>query len=450
MHALAVILAGLSALPLAAGSPEAEHTLRVTPVVAAVREVRPAVVNISTTQIVKMSQGLFGMPGEDIFNFFNMPSPLVREVPMHSLGSGFVIHPSGYIMTNHHVIQQATEIKVSFADKTTLPARKVGAAPEFDVCVIKVDAPKPLPTVRFGRGNDLMYGETVIAIGNPLGYQHSVTTGVVSAIDRTLEFQGGVAYRNLIQTDASINAGNSGGPLLNILGELIGMNTAIRGDAQNIGFAINVDTILRVLPEVLDVENIRRIHLGFNTAPSPGGRGIQVVSVEEASPAARAGLVAGETIVRAAGHAIDHSVDFYVLLLNHPENHDLALVVRRNGADHTITVPFKVKPRPDGAQLAREKLGAIVRQLTAEQAARDRLSDRPVVQIEGVLPKSPAETIGLRSGDILYQLDRSYVSTLDDLGQLLERARPGQRLYIRIIRFVRGGYISADTYIQVR
>jgi len=404
---------------------------RETDVVRAVRAAKDSVVNIGTTRIVK---GL----DEDIFFFFRFPRVVPREV--HSLGSGFVIHPAGYIVTNAHVVQQASEITVTLTDKTSLQASKIGADFEHDLAVIKVNPPKPLKALKLGRGDDLMIGETVIAIGNPLGYEHSVTTGVVSAIDRELQFRTGQVYRKLIQTDASINPGNSGGPLLNINGELIGINTAIRGDAQNIGFAINVESLKYLLPKLFDGEHLRRINLGFSVSPMPDARHLRVVSVVAGSPADKAGVTAGDVITALDDRPLTDPVDFYVTLFERPVGRTLVLTVQRDKRFTTLKLPFEEKPLPDGRRLARQRLGLIVVELP----------DQRLVVVKDVLPRSPGLRAGIEPGDVIDQIGRYSVRSLDHVGQILESVRPGQKIYLAFVRKAGQVYYRFEGYVQTR
>jgi serine protease Do len=405
---------------------------RVTPVVRAVQAAKDSVVNISATSILKGFD-------EDIFNFFRAPMPIQREAV--SLGSGFVIHPSGYIVTNAHVVQQASEkITVSLADKTTLQARKISSDVEHDLAVIKVDPPQLLKALSLGRGDDLMIGETVIAIGNPLGYQHTVTTGVISAVDRELDFGRGKVYRRLIQTDASINPGNSGGPLFNINGELIGINSAIRGDAQNIGFAINVESLKQLLPNLFDVERLHRINLGFSVSPMSDGRHLRVASVSEGSPADKSGIQAGDIIVGYEKKELTDPVDFYVTLLEKAAGQPLMLKVERDNRGELITLPFDAKPEPDAKALAQSRLGLILAEVP----------NRPLVVVKGVTPESPADQLGIRQGDLIDQLDRYSIRGLDPVGRILEQVGSGQRLYIRILRVSQWETFSLAGYIEVK
>ena len=247
---------------------------RVTPIVDVVRQQLDAVVNVSATHIV--TEG-----GDDTFE-----QP--REMRENSVGSGAVIHPAGYVLTNAHVVARASELTVIFADGHKLPAELVATLPEEDVAIIKVAPPAPLQAITLGRSDDLMVGETVVAIGNPVGLEHSVTSGIISAVGREMKASGGVSFKDIIQTDAAINPGNSGGPLLNILGAQIGVNTAIRTDAQNVGFAIPIDRVRALLPRLLAVEAKSRVRLGLGlgaevTAPIAG---VTIATVEKGSPAA--------------------------------------------------------------------------------------------------------------------------------------------------------------------
>jgi len=416
---------------------------RETDVVRAIRAEKDAVVNISTTLLMRQEDE------NDIFQFFMPDLFRQRQTPAHSLGSGFIIHKSGYIITNAHVVQQAREITVSFADnKTTAKAQAVYADYDHDLAVIKIHPTKDIHALPLGRGDDLMIGETVIAIGNPLGYQHTVTIGVVSAKDRTLSFPNGQEYKNLIQTDASINPGNSGGPLLNINGELIGINSAIRGDAQNIGFAINVETLKHILPDLLSPENIRRANLGFKLSFDPNNQ-VRITSIEEESPGFRAGLRIGDVIYAYNGKRFKNPIDFYISLLEQPAGTSISLSVYREGKSHTIELPIKIKPKPNGLALAKKHLGLSLVQLSAEQVQEMELGDTPLFIIEHAAPGSSAAEAGLRKGDIIYQLDRYRLDSAEQLAQILDSAKRGQRMQAVIIRLQGGIYHIRRTVLRL-
>src|SRR5262249_26959304 len=214
---------------------------RRTPVVDAVERVRAAVVNIHSERTVQ------GPIPEELFS----TAPSQNRV--NGMGTGIIIDPRGYIITNHHVVEDVSLLRVRLSDGTTSSARVVARDGEADLALLKIDVSRPLPTMPLGAAGDLMVGETVIAIGNAYGYEHTVTVGVVSALKRDVTLNKDISYKALIQTDASINPGNSGGPLVNMHGELVGVNVAIRAGAQGIGFAIPVDSMLRVAADMLSI-----------------------------------------------------------------------------------------------------------------------------------------------------------------------------------------------------
>ncbi len=408
---------------------------RVTPVVRAYRKARPAVVNISAEQLVTPGFGFPGF-GEDPFAEI-FPMPYARRVPVKSLGSGVIIHPDGYIVTNAHVVRRAQAIQVTLSSGKDREAKVISADPAHDLAVLRITAPAggPLPYLPLGRSDDLLVGETVIAIGNPLGYANTLTTGVISALDRTLEFGGGVKYAGLIQIDAPINPGNSGGPLLNIKGELIGINTAIRADAQNIGFAIPVDALAEELASLLDFERMNRVVFGATVVQRHGQAGDEVVvkAVAPGTPAAKR-LRAGDRIVALDGRPVRQITDFTCAMLTAKGGQVVRLTCRRGQEEFVAAVQLAVKPKPDGAALARSRLGLMLRPITPQLARDLRLSVGSGLLIVDVEAGGPAARLGLRRRDILFQVDRFYLSDLEQLGQLLEDVEAGGSIRIGILR----------------
>ena len=415
-----------------------EAPSRVTPVVLAYRKAAPAVVNISTTALVQARRGLFG--DDPFFDLF--PTPLRGKVPVQSLGSGFVIHKSGYIVTNAHVVRQAVKITVTMADKSRHEARVISADPAHDLAVLKITPAKgtDLPVLKFGRSDDLMVGESVIAIGNPMGYANTVTTGVVSALGRKLELAKGVAYGGIIQTDAPINPGNSGGPLLNVRAELIGVNTAIRADAQNIGFAIGVDALADELGKLLDFERANRLIFGASVRRhhTPGGTEIRVASVRAGTPAAKT-LRVGDRIVAMDASPVTQIADYTCGMLAVRADQTVKFKCIRNGKEVVAPVTVKGNPRPDGNALAQQLFGLTLRQVTPELARDLRLPVSRGLLIVGLDDGRAGKRLGLQLKDVLFQVGKYYVHSLDDLGMILEDVRPGQSVKIGIAR----GHIRA-------
>jgi serine protease Do len=399
---------------------------RRTPVVEVFEQCRDAVVNISTTRVVRM-RSLYGSPLDSIFDF---GPPRARDQRIQSVGSGVVVHESGYIVTNAHVVSQASDVQVTFADKKTLPAEVVAVDSEHDLAVLKVSAPRPLKCAKLGRSSDILIGETVVAIGNPLGLQHSVTAGIVSALDRDLQFSDDVVYKGLIQTDAPINPGNSGGPLLNLNAELIGINSAIRGDAQNIGFAIPVDRLWELLPKLLDIERRERVRFGADVS----GTDARVVTVRKDSPAAAAGLLPGDRIVRFNDQPLRDGIDYYVHLLGQKPDSQVRLAVLRGSKTLDVAVLLQSIPLPDGRELATRLFGLELSEVGADERRKSELPDYVGLMVQAVTRGSPADRAQIHPRDFLLRIDRVPVTALKDVGLALEQTQPGERVHVEGLR----------------
>jgi serine protease Do len=403
---------------------------RVTPVVEVVQRHIGAVVNISTTRVTTVQ-----VRGTPLSSFFDIPQ--TREVETQSVGSGAVIHPAGYVLTNAHVVAQAQDLKVKLADGRELPAEVVASLPEEDIAVVRLQA-KPgvrFQAVELGRSDDLLVGESVVAIGNPVGLGHTVTTGIVSALDRELSPGEGVKFKGIIQTDAAINPGNSGGPLLNLLGEQIGVNTAIRADAQNVGFAIPVDRVKQLLPRMLGVQARGRVRLGIIFgAERPGSPGAVVAAVEPGTPAAKAKLLPGARLVRVGSTSTPTLMDALVALLEQPVGERFSIeLIDALGNPARATLRIEPLPRPDGRKLARERLGLDVAELDARVARQLGVRAGYGLLIEGVDRRAPiARAVG--RGHLLVRVGPYPVRTLDDIGLVLEQVEPGERLSLQVAR----------------
>lgn len=422
---------------------------RRTLVVEAFEKTHGAVVNISSTRIVEISRSR--NPLEFFFqDFDSFLGPRTRRYKSTSVGSGFVIHKNGYIVTNAHVVDRTTDVKITFDDQTSYDAEVVAEDRAHDLALLKIEPKSPLPVLQFGDSSDLMIGETVIAIGNPLGYEHTLTMGVVSATDRDLKLTGArtgqpVVYANLIQTDAGINPGNSGGPLLNVLGQLIGINTAIRSDAQNIGFAIPVNTLKRLLPVMIREQQKNQFSLGLSVDHHR-----RVTRVLKDGPASRAGVRVGDTVTAVNSKRVESDFDFYMQLLGHRPGQVVSLEALRSGSRRIARIRLQEPPRPDGAKLASEMLGMTLSPLSPQDARRLRLRSNAGLMIDRVQSSGPAHREGIAAGDILTRLGRYGVSDLDHIGLILDEAQAGDQIHVRILRLEQGKLYLYYTYVTLR
>jgi serine protease Do len=388
---------------------------RRTPVVEAVERVRGAVVNIHSERNVR------GSAPDELFS----PTPSSNHI--NGMGTGIVIDPRGYIVTNHHVIDDVQAIRVRLHDGRTYGARVVYRDAENDLALLKIDAPKPLPTMPLGTADDLMVGETVIAIGNAYGYAHTVTSGIVSAVKRDVVLNKEVSYKGLIQTDASINPGNSGGPLLNMNGELIGVNVAIRAGAQGIGFAIPVDTMIRVMADLLNQRRRGGTWEGFacrdRLEPVEAGlvRHLTVERVEPSGPAAKAGLQSGDVIVQVADVQVTCSLDLERAFLDRAAGEHLAVVVqRKNGEQHLDLVLQALEPsQPSLVDLVWRRLGLRLSQASAELVARNNRQLHGGMTVTDLNPDGAAAKAGIQRGDVLIGLHQWETLTLDNVAFVL-------------------------------
>jgi serine protease Do len=413
---------------------------RETPVTKVVRENKDAVVAIQATHVVTTHQSLF-----DVF-FQVEPQASVRG----SIGSGSILHPSGYVLTNAHVAAQASELSVVLANGKSFPAHVVAAIPEDDVAIVKLDGASDLPYVRLGTSQDLMVGESVIAIGSPVGLQSTVTTGIVSALDREVAPSARMRIKGLMQTDAAINPGSSGGPLFNALGEQIGVNTAIRGDAQNVGFAIPVDRVRALLPKLLSVEAHGRMRLGIELSQDAEDGGAVIAAVARGSPAHKAGLEPGMVLKEVHGRPTRDLVDGLVALFEEPAGKPFRVrAALPEGAVDIFEVAIEALPAPDGGKLAQAHLGLEVADLDMATAARLGLRPGAGVLVRGVVRGTDAQRAGIAPGDLLTRVGPYGVRRVADLA-LLEGVAPGTAVSVRVVRITRGRVSQAEIVISSR
>ncbi len=420
-----------------------------------VDSVAEAVVNISATQTVeeKGAEPLpdlpKGTPFDDMFDQFFKNHGLNNGAPrahkMSSLGSGFVIDPSGIVITNNHVIGDANDIVVIFTDGRKLKATIVGKDSKVDVAVLKVESDKPLKTVKFGDSDKMRVGDGVMAVGNPFGLGETVTAGIISARNRNIDSG---PYDDFLQTDASINKGNSGGPLFNLQGEVIGINTAIlspSGGSIGIGFATPSASVMPVIDQLEKYHETRRGWLGVRIQPVDdaiaeslglgSARGALVAGVDEHGPAKPAGLMAGDVIVKFDGKDIKESRDLPRLVAALPVGKEVQVVVMRNGQEITKAVTLgRLEDGEKAMAQANEKAGgadespAAIKSLGMELSAIDAEARKTFkikegvkgVVISAVEPNSPAAEKGLRAGDVIEEVNQQAVEKAADVGKSID------------------------------
>lgn len=373
---------------------------RRTAVVAAVERVKNAVVNIH-------SERLAAGGGEG----FHVPA---ARKPMNGMGTGIIIDSRGYIVTNQHVVDEVTALRTRLSDGTTYQATVVARHPELDLAIIKIDPRGPLPVMPIGTASDLMVGETVIALGNAYGYEHTVSCGVVSAIKRDVSLNESMAYKSLIQTDASINPGNSGGPLVNINGELVGVNVAIRAGAQNIGFAIPVDHMVQSVSQMLKARRRSSVYDGLVCRDilksSRDGliRRVIVDRVDSSSPADTAGLQSGDVIVQVGDVKIATGIDVERGLMDRKQGEQVHVVVMRGKAEKKLRIALasgdrQVRPA-SVSDVVWQKLGLQLTPVGADAVRGVNGQLHGGLEVIAVNANSVAGKAGIRKGDILVGL----------------------------------------------
>ncbi len=412
-----VVLASSASLPA--------QSLRRTPVVQVVEKVRPAVVNLTARQVVTVRRrSVF----DDLFPEFAPPGSEVYTA--QSLGSGVLISPDGITVTNEHVIEGAAEIKVRFADGKSVNAEVIGSDADADLAILRVPA-KGRPYLPLAEQDDSMIGETVIAIGNPLGLESTVTVGVLSARDRTVTSPSTHrVYTDFLQTDASINPGNSGGALVDLDGRLIGVNTAIIGDAQGIGFAIPAKRVRRIVNDLLRYGHVQAAWLGmFVKSSGEASRrtrgeseGVEITDVFPDSPAAAAGLRRG-TVVRAAnGRPITGRDDYATLLAQLAPGDRVTLEVAEREASRVVTLRATTPPANLGEQVLLRFVGV-------------KLSNRGErVVVARVVSGSRADEAGLAAGDAVLQVNGERVGAVADVDRVVGREHTRSSLLLVVGR----------------
>jgi len=439
--------------PPPAGRADLSDTLRIsrsTAIVTAANRVAPAVVSVNVTRRERRAP-------QSPFDWFFMPRGSEQQV--QALGSGFIISPTGLVITNQHVTGGASEIVVTTRDGTDYPAKLLGEDPFTDIAVLQLQG-SDLPAVTIGRSTDLMIGEWVVAIGNPYGYllgntEPSVTAGVVSAVGRNLIPSGNdqTVYVGMIQTDAAINPGNSGGPLVNALGEVVGVNSSIfseSGGSVGIGFAIPIERAVRVASELERYGSVRRSWLGIGVAGSDRMRdwkesgGLVVTDVAPDGPAAKAGIRAGDVLLSALGRPLRTFLDWESVKLDVSPGDTLIVVTRRGTAERRALAVVTDLPTTLAERIS--VLGDI-ELITVTPAIRQ---ERGLRSEHGALVYGIGEgaqrTTGLQAGDVIVQINRTAIAKAEDAQDVFRRAQGGSAIRVYVERG--GNVFFTDFYVR--
>lgn len=452
MHLLIIILClcGASGTSLAQNS-----NLRRTPIVIAVEKTSPAVVNISTEKIVQ-TRSSFGFSDpffDQFFRDFLDPFPN-RQYTQSSLGSGVIIDDQGHVLTNQHVILKASKITVILADNREFEGELVGADTRTDLAVVKILTDEHLPVAQMGLSHDLMIGEPVIAIGNPFGLSHTITTGVISALNRAIRVDDDRVFRGFIQTDAPINPGNSGGPLINILGDVIGINTAIYGNAQGIGFAIPIDKAKHIAEELITYGEVRSAWIGVSVQDiTPGiaqhfdyhsADGVLISHVIPQGSAEQADLQQGDIIIAINQQPVIDIKGYNALLAEHTPDETLRLSIIRKGQSIEVRITPEEFSVEQAVTLAFQGFGLHVEDITQSLVYTYHLQSMQGVVVTNVRQNSSADQVGIEAGDIIRQIDEMSITDLKDFRNAMIHVNQQPNIVFLVQRGNRGYYITLE------
>ncbi len=410
-------------------------------------QLKPTVVNIQVTTLERRRlpfrspfEGRERDPFEEFFRrFFGDEPP--REFRRQGQGSGFIISPDGFIVTNNHVVGRATEIKVVLADKKEYKAELIGTDERTDLALLKIEPDDSLPIAELGDSDVLRVGDWVLAIGNPFGFGHTVTSGIVSAKGRVI---GAGPYDDFIQTDASINPGNSGGPLFNLDGEVVGINTAIVPTGQGIGFSIPANMARNVIDQLRESGMVERGFLGVviqDVTPELARqfdleepKGVLVSDVGEGGPAEEAGLQSGDVILEFDGKSVEDRRDLARMVAGTEAGKMVRLKILRDSATQEVKVKLsrlEEEERVASSEDVKETLGLTVQNLTPELAERLDVPPRSGVLVSSVEPGSSAARAGIRRGDLILEVNRRQVQDVEGFTRALSQDKEDHLVLIQ-------------------
>jgi serine protease Do len=424
------------------------ESLRESAVVKAIRKVSPAVVNISSEfEVRKRANPFYGFgmdPNfESFFRDFFDPG-FEQKYKRTSLGSGVIIDGKrGFILTNKHVIIKSSTITVALKDGREFKAQIIGADPDSDLAVLRISPKDDLPAIEMGNSNNLMIGETVIAIGNPFGFSNTVTTGVISATNRSIRVDN-LFYHDFIQTDASINPGNSGGPLLNIYGELIGINTAIYANAQGIGFAIPINKAKRIVTDLIKYGEVIPAWIGVTVQDlddelsqylkAKTVKGVLVKKTETSGPAFKAGIREGDIIRSIGSRKILSQSDFNTAMSNIAAGEAINISMWRDGKTKEVSVKSSSFPIELALDLANNILGITVKNLSKKNRYFYKTHTQEGVVITEINRNSYLARIGAKPGDVVRQMDELTIKNINDFKKAIVKYRKKRSLIIVLQR----------------
>ncbi len=423
----------------------------------------PSVVNISTTQIVKgrgNMRGGFRFPGgkgfgqqeqdpfQEFFDRFFQGGPQ-GGMKRQSLGSGFIIDKTGYILTNNHVIKDADSITVLFRDESEAEAKVIGKDPKTDLALIKVETDKKLTEAALGDSDALKMGDWVLAIGNPFGLKYTLTAGIVSAKGREI---GAGPYDDFIQTDASINPGNSGGPLINMKGEVIGINTAIIAGGTGIGFAIPINMVRGLLPQLKDKGRVSRGWLGVyiqkvtpELAKSFGLKkpmGALISEITKDGPVYGSELKRGDVIIGYQGKPVEHFNDLPRMVADTRPGTKIELKVLSKGKEKNVKITLGELPEEDvtlAKEESGEEFGLELQQITPELARAHDLPSNKGLIVTNIDPQGAANDAGLHRGDIILEINQKPINTIAEFKNTVKASKKGAMILFLIQR--RDGFL---------
>ena len=414
------------------------------------KKLGPSVVNVSTTTVrgsERNAPGPFGGndPAEEFWERFFGGRTSRGPQRQSGVGSGFIVDADGTILTNYHVVDGAQKVSVTLSDGQRYDAKVIGSDQKSDIAVIKIDAGRKLPVAPLGDSDNLEVGEWVMAIGNPFGLDHTVTSGIVSAKGRNI---GQGPYDNFIQTDASINPGNSGGPLINLRGEVVGINSAIfsqSGGNIGIGFAIPSNAVKELLPQLRDKGKVVRGFIGASVQKvSPEiaeslsinpARGALVADLVKGGPAEHAGMKTGDVIIEFDRRPIKDSADLPQQVARVAPGSTVQVKVIRDGKETTLPLTVGEMKEAEVAATAQEgELGLTVQPLTPQLAENLGLERKDGLVISAVKPGSAAEEAGLQSGDVIVEINRQAVKNLADYNREMARNEKGKSVLFLVRR----------------